>query len=357
MISAHGRGLAAPAVVAKDDGDRAEKRRARKQTQLDRLTIDQGVRNLVHQFREFLIALWLSPGRQGLALLTTGTVLVVCATAAAQVGLNAWNRPFYEAISARHFPAFLYQLLVFAAIASGVLVLNVAQAWLREMIKLRSREWLTRDLFAEWLKPTARTRLAGAGEIGVNPDQRIHEDARRLTELSTDLGVGLLQALLLLLSFLGVLWTVSGALEFSICGISLAIPGYMVWCALLYAASGSWLTWRVGRPLVGMNSRRYQREFEFRFALFQVNQQLQSPASFPGEEPEKRRLGLGLENVLATVREIVDATAKHCQAHVGHRWIWLGFNCRPDRHCVARIFQHQAVLRRTNGRGWRILSG
>ena len=184
--------------------------------------------------------------------------------------------------------AFLYQLLVFAAIASGVLVLNVAQAWLREMIKLRSREWLTRDLFAEWLKPTAHSQLAGAGEIGVNPDQRIHEDARRLTELSTDLGVGLLQASLILLSFLGVLWTVSGALEFSIYGISLTIPGYMVWCALFYAASGSWLTWRVGRPLVSMNARRYQREFEFRFALFQVNQRLQSLARFRGEEPEKR---------------------------------------------------------------------
>ena len=65
--------------------------------------------------------------------------------------------------------------------------------------------------------------LAGAGEIGINPDQRIHEDVRRLTELSTDLGVGLLQASLLLLSFLGVLWTVTGALEFSICGVSLAV--------------------------------------------------------------------------------------------------------------------------------------
>ena len=176
---------------------------------------------------------------------------------------------------------FLYQLLVFAAIAGGLLVLNVAQAWLREMIKLRSREWLTRDLFAEWLKPGASARLAGAGEIGINPDQRIHEDVRRLTELSADLGVGLLQASLLLLSFLGVLWTVSGALEFSICGVSLAIPGYMVWCALLYAASGSWLTWRVGRPLVSMNSTRYQRESEFRFALFQANQQMQRLASLP----------------------------------------------------------------------------
>jgi hypothetical protein len=83
-------------------------------------------------------------------------------------------------------------------------VLNVAQVWLREMIKLNSREWLTRDLVGEWLKPGRHTRLAGEGEIGVNPDQRIDEDARRLTELSANLGIGLLQALVLLLCFLGV---------------------------------------------------------------------------------------------------------------------------------------------------------
>ena len=115
---------------------------------------------------------------------------------------------------------------------------------------------------------TAHFAPPARGEIGVNPDQRIHEDARRLTELSSDLGIGLLQASLLLLSFVGVLWTVSGALDIRICGVSLTVPGYMVWCALLRAASGSWLAWLVGRPLVSMNSRRYQHESDFRFALF-----------------------------------------------------------------------------------------
>jgi len=280
-----------------------------------------GTKHLVHQLREFLVALWLSPGRRSLALLIIGTVFVICATPAAQVGLNAWNRPFYEAIAARNFPAFLDQLLVFAAVASGLLVLNVAQAWLREMIKLKSREWLTRDLFAEWLKPGESTRLAGAGEVGINPDQRIHEDARRLSELSADLGIGLLQASLLLLSFLGVLWGISGALDIWICGISLTIPGYMVWCALLYAASGSWLTWRVGRPLVGMNSRRYQRESDFRFALFQANQQMHDIASLHDEEGEKRRLGLDFEKVLVAVREIVDANARLTWITAGYGWI------------------------------------
>jgi vitamin B12/bleomycin/antimicrobial peptide transport system ATP-binding/permease protein len=303
------------------DRGRVEERESRKQTLPSPKPIEEGVRGLLHQLREFLIALWLSPGPPSLELLIIGTVFVVCATAAAQVALNAWNGPFYDAIAARNFPAFLDQLLVFAAIAGGLLTLNVAQAWLREMIKLRTREWLTRHLFGEWLKPGRSIRLARAGEVGVNPDQRIHEDARRLTELSADLGIGLLQASLLLLSFLGVLWTVSGALGIWICGISLTIPGYMVWCALIYAASGSWLTWRVGRPLVGMYSRRYQRESEFRFALFQANQQMHNIASLRDEEGEKRRLGLDLEKVLVMVREIVDATAKLTWITAGYGWI------------------------------------
>ena len=241
------RSRAAVGEVQDDEGC-ARDPHSLKQTLPSPEPIEEGIRDLVHQSREFFTALWRSPGRRSLALLAVGMVLVICATAAAQVGLNAWNRPFYEAIAERKFPAFLEQLLVFTVIAGCLLVLNVAQAWLREMIKLNSREWLTRDLFGEWLKPGRSVRLVRAGEVGVNPDQRIHEDARRLTELSAELGVGLLQASLLLLSFLGVLWSISGALEIWICGVSFRIPGYMVWCALLYAASGSWLTWRVGRP-------------------------------------------------------------------------------------------------------------
>src|SRR5260370_1554166 len=107
---ARSRGAARP---ANDDRGCVEERESRKQTLPNPEPIEEGVRDLVYQLREFLIALWLSPGRHSLALLIIGTVFVICATAAAQVGLNAWNRPFYEAIAERNFPAFLNQLLVF----------------------------------------------------------------------------------------------------------------------------------------------------------------------------------------------------------------------------------------------------
>jgi putative ATP-binding cassette transporter len=227
----------------------------------------------VRAFRDFLVALWSTEGRHVLIMLTVAVILVIGLTVVAQVVLNAWNRPFYNAIQQRNLPAFLYQSLVFCVIAGSLLILNVAQAWLREMIKLKSREWLTRDLFAQWLKPGRAMRLSHAGEIGVNPDQRIQQDTSQLTDLAAELGIGWCQASLLLMTFLGAPWSLSGAITIPIGSFSLTIPGYMVWCALLFAAVGSWLARRVGAPLVGLDAKKYQRESGLRFALEQINEQ------------------------------------------------------------------------------------
>jgi putative ATP-binding cassette transporter len=153
-------------------------------------------------------------------------------------------------------------------------VIGDVQAWLNQKAKVKLRDGHVRDLFGEWLKPRRAFRLLNAGEMGVNPDQRIHEDARRLTELSSDLCIGLVQSSLLLGSFIDVLWILSGNVTFHLSGRGFAIPGYMVWCALLYAGTGSWLSWRIGRPLFELNSERYAREADLRFALVRLNEHI-----------------------------------------------------------------------------------
>ena len=285
------------------------------------LVLKQQFFPLVRALRAFLVTLWSTERRQALTLLTIAIVLVIAATVATQVELNAWNRPFYNAIEQRNFSAFAYQSLVFVVIAGTLLVLNVAQAWLREMIKLKSRELLTRDLFVQWLKPGRAMRLAYAGEIGVNPDQRIQQDTSQLTELAAELGIGLFQASLLLFAFLGVLWELSGTIAVPIGGMSVVIPGYMVWCAILFGAAGSWLAWRVGGSLVGLNARRFQRESELRFALVQVNQHADNIAQHHREESEKQRLGLELDSVLAVMRQIVGAITRVTWVTAGYGWI------------------------------------
>ena len=270
-------------------------------------------------FRAFLG----SPQRTKLLLLGVAIVAVIVATAFGQVRLNAWNQPFYDALAHKDLRGFLNQLMVFGVIACGLLVLNVAQAWLNQTTKVKLREWLVCDLFDEWLKPRRAFHLVNAGEMGTNPDQRIHEDARHLTELTTDLGIGLLQSSLLLGSFIGVLWILSQNVTFHVSGRSFGIPGYMVWCALLYAGTASWLSWRVGRPLIELNSERYAREADLRFALVRLNEHSDSVALYGGEQDEKRRLTAELKNVLRAMRRIVSATTRLTWVTAGYGWFTI----------------------------------
>jgi putative ATP-binding cassette transporter len=170
------------------------------------------------QFRTMASALWTSRERSKVIMLGVALVAIVGATAYAQVRLNAWNRPFYDALARKDSLTFLDQLWVFAELAGVLLVLNVVQMWLNLSSKVVLRQGLVNDLLDQWLEPARAFRLSNAGEIGDNPDQRIQQDAQHLAELTTDLGIGLLQSTLLLLSFIGVLWVLSSHMVLSIFG-------------------------------------------------------------------------------------------------------------------------------------------
>jgi putative ATP-binding cassette transporter len=157
-----------------------------------------------------------------------------------------------------------------------------------------------------------------AGEIGENPDQRIHEDARRLTDLSTELGIGLLQSTLLLLSFTGVLWILSDNLVVSIGGHPFIVPGYMVWCALLYSGIASLLSWRVGRSLIELNAKRYAHEAQLRFALVRVNDEIEGVTLLGAESEAAGHLAAILAGLMQVLERIALATT-------GLTWVSAGF--------------------------------
>ncbi|MBV9273142.1 MAG: ABC transporter ATP-binding protein/permease [Verrucomicrobia bacterium] len=272
------------------------------------------------QVSTMLRALMSSPQRTKVLLLGIALVAVIGATAFGQIKLNAWNQPFYDSLARRDLGEFRAQLLVFGVIAGGLLILNVAQTWFNQKTKVVLREGLVRDLFDEWLKPGRAFRLADAGEIGTNPDQRIHEDARHLCELSADLALGLLQSSLLLGSFIGVLWLLSGSVVFHFGGRGFTIPGYMVWTSLIYAGTASWLSWLVGRPLIQLNADRYAQEAELRFALVWLNEHIDSVALYGGENDEKQRLSVALESVLRVMRKIIGASTRLIWITSGYGW-------------------------------------
>ncbi|MBN9000380.1 MAG: ABC transporter ATP-binding protein/permease, partial [Rhizobiales bacterium] len=277
----------------------------------------------LRQFTGFVQALWNSSGRARFAFLTAAIITVIVATAGMQVVLNAWNKPFYDAIEQKNVRLFLFYLMEFGAIAGVLLVLNVTQTWLDQTIKLHSRKWLTRDLIDQWLAPRRLVTLQEVGDIGVNPDQRVHEDARHLAELSAGLGIGLFQSTLLLISFIGVLWILSSGIQLSFNGVSLAVPGYMVWCALIFAATGSWVSWRVGRPLIGIGVERYAREADLRFALVQVSENADGIVLNAGENDERSRLNEELERVLDVTGRLIGSITRLTWVTAGYGWLGI----------------------------------
>jgi putative ATP-binding cassette transporter len=284
---------------------------------------DSAESGLTAQLGMMLRASWASPVRSTLIILLVCIFVVVAVTAYGQIKLNSWNQPFYDALSHKNLGEFWKQLGVFGVIAGALLALNVAQRWLVETLKLKLREGLVHDLVQGWMAPGRAFRLAHAGAIGVNPDQRMHEDARHLTELSGDLGVGLLQASILLATFISVLWTISSTFAFHVADRSIVIPGYMVWAAILYSGSASLLSYWVGRSLVRNNADRYAREAELRFSLVRVNEHIDSIALARAEPDEARRIELDLNSVLNAMRLLVTGNTRLTWVTAGYGWFTL----------------------------------
>jgi putative ATP-binding cassette transporter len=278
---------------------------------------------LVPQLGMVSRALLSAPVRNTLLLLGTALFLVIVATAYGQIRLNGWNQPFYDALSRRDFGQFMVQLGIFGIIAGTLLALNVAQKWLGEMLKLKLRQGLVHDLVENWLIPGRAFRLASAGPIGVNPDQRMHEDARHLTELSADLGVGLLQASILLVTFVDVLWALSNDFVFHVAGRSFVVPGYMVWAAIIYSGSASLLSYWVGRSLIDRNAERYAHEADLRFSLVRVNEHIDAIALSSGEADEARRIEIDFAAVLGAMRSLVAGLTNLTWITSGYGWFTL----------------------------------
>lgn len=274
---------------------------------------------LWRQFGEILRAIYASPVGKAMVLLALTIVAVVGLTAWGQVRLNVWHKDFFDALSRRDMREFLFQLGVFFALAGALLVLNVGQRWLVETLKLRLREGLVRDLVALWMRPRRAFWLAHAG--ATNPDQRMHDDARNLCDMTADLSVGLLQASILFLSFAGVLWVLSGDFAVHIGGRDYAVPGFMLWAAILYAAAGSLLSWWVGRPLVARNAERYEREADLRAALLRINEHLDAISLAGGEADEKLRVERHLAALLASFRRLVRGLVHLTWVTAGFGWM------------------------------------
>ncbi len=227
--------------------------------------------------------------------------------------LNEWNRVFYDALQNKDAEVFWRELGRFTYLAFGFIIIAVYRFYLTQLLEMRWRAWMTGHYLDRWLSNKAFYQLElsrfarGEDAPPDNPDQRIAEDMNLFTSYSVTLSMGLLNAVVTLVSFVGILWTLSGSFAFSFNGNEYTIPGFMVWMAVLYCLLGSIATHYIGRPQIPLNFKQQRYEADFRHHLVRVREYSESIALDKGEPVERQQLGVRFSTLLANYLKLINA--------------------------------------------------
>ena len=231
---------------------------------------------------------WLSEDRWPALGLLLVVVSLTLGMVYLSVLLNRWNNDFFSALQEKNAVAFRRQLVQVGWLVGAFIVLAVYQLYLNQMLEIRWRRWLTERYLRAWLTDRAYYRMQLVAGEADNPDQRIAEDVQLLISHTLALFIEGLRAIVTLGTFVAILWGLSGRLAVPIGGLTLILPGYMVWVSILYAAGGTWLTDWIGRPLVRLNFDRQRYEADFRFSLVRFRENTEGVALYRGEPDEFR---------------------------------------------------------------------
>ena len=213
--------------------------------------------------------------------LDLGTVFVT-------VEINQWQASFFNSLEKKDQAEFMRLLGVFTALALSYIVMAVYQLYLTQMLQIKWRRWLTERYLSDWLRERVFYRMQLTDRATDNPDQRIAEDLNGFVTTTLTLSLGLLNAVVTLGSFLVILWGLSGSITVPLGSTQVAVPGYLVWVALVYALGGTWVAHLIGRPLVGLNYQQQRFEADFRFALVRFRENTEAIALYAGERDEQR---------------------------------------------------------------------
>lgn len=258
------------------------------------------------------------------------------------VRLNMWNNDFYNALQKYDWPQFWWQFAIFGMIATAIIVVLVYQSYLQRILHIRWRRWMTHQFLGRWLGDRAYYHIQLDQTSTDNPDQRISDDLDRFTGTSLDLSVGLLNAVVTLCSFMFILWRLSGPLTIPLGGaLSLTIPGYMVFAAIIYAFGGTLLTHWIGYPLVRLTYDQQRYEADFRFSMVRLRENAESVAFYGGEERERAVFHGRFANVVANWWSIIKRRKRLSWFTTGYSQVAIVF---PFIVAAPRYFAKQIAL-------------
>ena len=284
-------------------------------------------------------------------VLLASVIAIELSLVAIDVLVNQWNNRFYNALQERDWSTFVHEILIFCGLATLNVILAVYQLYLNQWLQIRWRQWLTKRYLGEWLHDANHYRMQLQGDAADNPDQRITDDVKLFVERTISIGLDLLNSTVTLLSFVVILWGLSAVAHLNFFGTHLVIPGYLVWCALIYAVFGTVLTQWIGSPLVNLEFNQQRYEADFRFNLVRVRENSEQIALLRGEGAERERLatrfGRVVENwygIMMRTKRLVAFTASFDQTAVIVPYILVAPAYFSDRIQLGGLMQSAAAF-------------
>jgi vitamin B12/bleomycin/antimicrobial peptide transport system ATP-binding/permease protein len=258
-----------------------------------------------------LTAPWLQSDERwkarGLAALL---VLLTIAQVVIPVGINTWSANLFDALEQHSMDRFSVQIGVILVILVVGMAIASVHLLVKRKVQITWRNWLTRRVMDDWMFAGHQFQVSYMPGEHDNPDGRISEDIRNTTEAAIDLAHSLGYCALLLVSFVKILWSLSGPLDVTIVGTTFSVPGHMVWVALIYASTATTLALLIGWPLIRTTDKRQTAEANFRFGLVRGRENAEAIALLHGESDERRRLGSLFDGICRTWNRQTAALAR-----------------------------------------------
>src|SRR5215211_7212653 len=258
---------------------------------------------VARKFFKLARGFWNGATKRRAWLLVGGVLTFVVANLLAALGVNPWNRFFFDAIEHKEVGSVFVGVGIIVALALASAAASVGLVHMRMRLALRWRQWITARLIERWLAERRFYQLNIIGGEGSNPEYRIADDVRLATEPLVDFLVGVTNAVLAAAAFIGILWAVGGSLRVTAFGSDFVIPGYMVLAAVVYSTITSLGMYFIGRPLVVAVEAKNAGEARLRYELTRVRDSAENIALIGGDEDERARLG-----ELSDVLDNLDAT-------------------------------------------------
>ncbi len=241
---------------------------------------------------------WKSEERWWARGLLTVIILLSLGQVYMLVLLNQWHNEFYNALQNYDYPSFWPLIGQFTVIAFVYIIMAVYAVYLRQMLEIKWRTWMTRHYLRSWMAKQVYYKLQVLNSDMDNPDQRISEDINSFINLTLTLFLGFLKQFTTLMAFVFVLWNLSGVLEIPFGETVLSVPGYMVFLCLIYSTLGTWFAHKVGSRLISLNYDQQRFEADFRFNMVRVRENSESIAFYRGEQPELEGFDQRFKNVI-----------------------------------------------------------